>query len=215
MWTKAIDSLPGSMVLLNAWWALSAIFPGAEPPTYGFRMLHKLPHDRMAFTQGLCYEQDGQVLESTGMPPYFASSRHPGLSSVHTCADLNRNCAGLYGESTVRRVQLRNGQVLRQERLPDEWFGEGVAAHSKSCWQLLWREGLLLERDRKSFKLRRSVEMPRGIEGWGLTHDGINTLYASDGRHAPLPSALVEDLCTCVSCIPDRASAKLPDGQTS
>ena len=55
-------------MLASTWWALvSAIFPGPEPPTYGFRTLHKLPHDRQAFTQGLCYEQDGQVLESTGM----------------------------------------------------------------------------------------------------------------------------------------------------
>lgn len=183
------------MVLLSGWWTLLAAFPGPEPPTFGFRTLHKFPHDCGAFTQGLCYEQDGQVLESTGVPPNHlacTSSRPPTrpLAGAQLCRlESPRPNAGLYLESSIRRVQLRDGRVLQHEALPDEWFGEGVASHGKSCWQLLWREGLLLERQRESLELQRSVRLPQGmLEGWGITHDGANTLYASDGRHAPLLS---------------------------
>ena len=58
-----------------------------------------------AFTQGLYYDSGnpGTLVESTG----------------------------LYGESSVRRVRLDNGRVLRHEPLPDEWFGEGLTVRSR------------------------------------------------------------------------------------
>jgi|TARA_B100000513_G_scaffold62419_1_gene24443 glutamine cyclotransferase len=40
---------------------------------------------------------------------------------------------------------------------------------------------LVLERERETLQLLREVELPPGVEGWGLTHDGSSTLYASDG----------------------------------
>lgn len=135
-------------------WLASSLFPRPRPPVFGFRLLQTFPHDPSAFTQGLYFEPEGTLVESTG----------------------------LYGRSSIRRVDLESGRVLRSEQLPSEWFGEGVTAHGDTFIQLLWREGLILERDAKTFALLRSYPLPHGIrEGWGATTDGKGTLYVSDG----------------------------------
>jgi glutamine cyclotransferase len=56
----------------------------AIPSTFGYRVVTEYPHDRRAFTQGLAYV-DGVMYEGTG----------------------------LYGESTLRRVDLETGEVLQ------------------------------------------------------------------------------------------------------
>jgi len=125
-----------------------------EPPTYDFRLIATYPHDRNAFTQGLYFEPEGTLLESTG----------------------------LYGASTVRRVDLTSGEVLKGKRLPDEWFGEGLTVLGDRCIQLLWREGLGIVRDRRTLEMLYPFELPKGVrEGWGLTTDGKDTFYMSDG----------------------------------
>jgi len=126
-----------------------------QPPTYRASAAVTYPHDARAFTQGLCYEPDkGTLLESTG----------------------------LYGESTARRVQVQSGRVLQEEALPGHWFGEGLAVRGGDCVQLLWRENMLIVRDAQTLEMRGLRPLPRPMrEGWGLTHDGAGTLYASDG----------------------------------
>jgi len=128
-----------------------------QPPTYTHRVLGTFTHDARAFTQGLYYEPErGTLIESTG----------------------------LYGQSSARRVELRSGRVLK--RVPaesDQWFGEGIApCDGGLALQLLWRERMCLVRDASSLALQATLPMPRTMrEGWGLTHDGRGSLYASDG----------------------------------
>mmetsp|Transcript_9628 Transcript_9628/g.29324 ORF Transcript_9628/g.29324 Transcript_9628/m.29324 type:complete len:280 (-) Transcript_9628:2395-3234(-) len=126
-----------------------------SPPTYSADVVNSFPHDTGAFTQGLQLDPNGATLiESTG----------------------------LYGESTVRRVELASGRVLQCEHLPSSWFGEGIAVQAGRCIQLLWREGIILVRDPSSLKLRDTVPLPSGIaEGWGITGDGQQSLFVSDG----------------------------------
>ena len=68
------------------------------PPTVSFRLLNTFPHDPKAFCQGLYYEQPagagryGTLLESTG----------------------------IYGASSIRRVEIETGQVLNYTPLPDK-----------------------------------------------------------------------------------------------
>ena len=124
------------------------------PPTYGHRVVASFPHDPKAFTQGLHYEPSGTLLESTG----------------------------LYGESSVRRVELATGRVLEMEPLPADLFGEGLAVCGSTCFQLTWRERLCLVRDTATFAMLGTAPIPATMrEGWGLTHDGKDALYASDG----------------------------------
>lgn len=124
----------------------------AEPvrtPEKAYRVLRTLPHDPAAFTQGLIF-YNGRFLESTG----------------------------LYGESTLREVEVETGKVLRRRSLPSRYFGEGIALWSNRIFQLTWREQVLFVYDAETFETIGSH--PWRGEGWGLTL-WSNRLVASDG----------------------------------
>jgi len=121
----------------------------ARTPVYGYEIVHAYPHDPAAFTQGLVFV-DGTLYEGTG----------------------------LYGESTLREVDLETGSVLRAHPLAGQFFGEGIAVYGDRIIQLTWRSQIGFVYDRKSFGLIHQFTYP--TEGWGLTHDG-RRLILSDG----------------------------------
>jgi len=108
------------------------------------------PHDPAAFTQGLLLADDDTLIESTG----------------------------LYGQSSLREVELASGRVLRRLELPPDLFAEGVALVGERLWQLTWREQLALQYDAAEWRMVDSVRYEG--EGWGLCHDG-RRLVMSDG----------------------------------
>jgi glutamine cyclotransferase len=107
------------------------------------------PHDPAAFTQGLVFA-GGLLYEGTG----------------------------LYGESSLRRVRLADGEVLQQVDLESRFFGEGIALLRGRIFQLTWREGTGFIYDLES--LEKIGEFTYPGEGWGLTTDGTY-LIMSDG----------------------------------
>jgi glutamine cyclotransferase len=118
-------------------------------PQPGYEILRTLPHDPSAFTQGLLY-RNGSLFESTG----------------------------LYGQSSLREVEINTGKVLRRRALPRHFFGEGLAEWSNRLFQLTWREGRVLVYDAETLETLGSY--PWFGEGWGLTV-WSNRLVASDG----------------------------------
>ncbi|HKO92147.1 MAG TPA: glutaminyl-peptide cyclotransferase [Polyangiaceae bacterium] len=110
-------------------------------PTITPRVIATFPHDPAAFTQGLLLH-DGFVFESTG----------------------------LTGESSLRRVDRRTGEVLQSIALPAEHFGEGLALFDGRFVQLTWMHGLATLRDQTSFAELGTFTYD--TEGWGLCHDG-------------------------------------------
>ena len=130
--------------------------PGSPGPTtaqatprYTYRVVNTYPHDPRAFTEGLVFGE-GALYEGTG----------------------------LYGASSLRKVELETGDVLQIRQLPAQLFGEGIAIWRDRIIQLTWREGIGLSYDKSSFELLE--QFPYSTEGWGLTHDG-NNLIMSDG----------------------------------
>jgi len=118
-------------------------------PVYGYTIVNVYPHDRSAFTEGLVY--DGQTLyESTG----------------------------LYGNSTVRHVDLSTGKVLRIYRLPGEYFGEGLTVWNDHLVQLTWRSMRGFVYNKSDLEQTRNFSY-RG-EGWGITSNRLS-LIMSDG----------------------------------
>lgn len=107
------------------------------------------PHQTDAFTQGLVYDA-GRLFESTG----------------------------LYGESSLREVDLETGEVLRSIELADRYFGEGLALVDDSLIMLTWREGEALRFDRDTFEQTGTFSYEG--EGWGLCFNG-EQLVMSDG----------------------------------
>lgn len=85
---------------------------------------------------------------------------------------------GKYGRSVLRAVDPRTGRVLKQVRLPDGLFGEGITVVDDRIWQLTWKSGTAVLRDRASLREIRRVRYEG--EGWGLCHDGTR-LVMSDG----------------------------------
>jgi glutamine cyclotransferase len=131
----------------------------------------RLPHDPGAFTQGLVY-RDGVFYESTG----------------------------LYGHSSLRRVDPATGQVLARRELPRELFGEGLALVGGSLYQLTWREGRVLVADPSDLSPRGELALP--TEGWGacaldgrlVVSDGSDQLFFYDPKTmAALGSVAVTD----------------------
>lgn len=112
-------------------------------------VLAKYPHDSAAFTQGLLYA-DGLFYES----------------------------AGLYGQSTLRKVDPETGAVLLEKRLDAQYFAEGLALLEGKLYQLTWKENTGFIYDPQDFRQLGTFSYP--TEGWGLTTDG-SSLILSDG----------------------------------
>lgn len=121
-------------------------------PVYTYKIINTYPHDPDAFTQGLVYE-NGFLYEGTG----------------------------LYGSSTLRRVELETGKVLQQYDLPDQYFGEGITIAGSQILQLTWTSRIGFVYDKSSFELLRDFSYSH--EGWGITFDG-SRLIVSDGTAA-------------------------------
>ena len=114
------------------------------------KVLEVLPHDPNAFTQGFEIA-DGTLYEGTGLE---------GKSAI---------TAGPPGKPPRKRVEL-----------PDRLFGEGITVVGDRIWQLTWKAGIAIERDRATLAATGRAHYPG--EGWGLCHqDGKNRLVMSDG----------------------------------
>ena len=118
-------------------------------PIYTYTILNTYIHDNDAYTQGLALE-NGVLYEGTG----------------------------LYGESSLRKVELETGSVLQIHRLPSAYFGEGITILGDTIIQLTWRSNRGFIYDRASFEILQ--EFTYTTEGWGITHDG-KRLIMSDG----------------------------------
>ena len=98
----------------------------AEHPvvTYGYRIVNTYPHDPLAYTQGLIY-QDGFLFESTGM----------------------------HGHSSLRKVRLETGEVVQQRSIDYRYFAEGLTEWRGRLVQLTWQSNVGFLYDLKSFNL--------------------------------------------------------------
>lgn len=133
------------------WFGLLATGQVLAIPHYSFELINCYPHDPQAFTQGLIFH-DGFLYEGTG----------------------------LYGQSSLRKVQLDDGTVLNSVMLADEFFGEGITIFQDQIFQLTWREKLGFIYDLET--LEKLAEFSYQGEGWGLTTDEKH-LIMSDGSN--------------------------------
>jgi len=120
-----------------------------ESVSYTYEVIQTFSHDPNAFTQGLVIEE-GDLYEGTG----------------------------LYGSSTLRRVDLETGIVLQTHMLSDVFFGEGITVFEERIIQLTWKSHKGFVYDIHSFDLLEEFSYP--TEGWGITTDETY-LIMSDG----------------------------------
>ena len=128
------------------------IVVNAVPPKlYTYEIVNTYPHDITSYTQGLEFYKGG-LYESTGQ----------------------------YGESKLRKLDYKNGTILKTINLNKAYFGEGLSVLNDKIYQLTWREGRGLVYDVTNFEQIETFNYGQSKEGWGLCNDG-EKFYKSDG----------------------------------
>ena len=115
---------------------------------YDYDIINSYHHDKNAFTQGLIYK-NGYLFEGTG----------------------------LKGESSLRKIKLDTGEIVKIHYLKNKYFGEGITMLNNKIYQLTWKEntGFIYN---FNFEIIDKFSYP--TEGWGLTNNG-KELIMSDG----------------------------------
>lgn len=121
------------------------------PALYTYEIINEFPHDIKAYTQGLEFH-DGILYESTGKK----------------------------GRSSLRKVDFKTGKILKQIRLEDSQFGEGITIMNGKIYQLTWQNGIGFVYDLEKFEKIDTFQYGESKEGWGLCHNG-NRIFKSDG----------------------------------
>lgn len=130
------------------------ILNDVSPKIYKYNILNAYPHDITSYTQGLEFH-NGKLYESTGQN----------------------------GESKLREVDYKTGEILKNVNLADDYFGEGLTIMNDKIYQLTWRKGVGFVYDLNTLNKTGSFAYGKSKEGWGLTHNETH-LYKSDGTEA-------------------------------
>ena len=136
------------------------------PEVYTYEIINTYPHDTKAYTQGLEFHK-GILYESTGKK----------------------------GRSSLRKIDFRTGEILKQIDLDNTIFGEGITIVGDKIYQLTWQKGIGFIYNLEDFKKIDSFQYGESKEGWGLTNDG-EKLYKSDGTERIWflnPETLIEE----------------------
>jgi glutaminyl-peptide cyclotransferase len=131
--------------------AAASLAAAAESPipVWSVQVVHTYPHDTTAFTEGLFF-LNGYLYESTGLEQH----------------------------SSLRKVRLETGEVVKRQDLAPQYFGEGIVNWKGRIIGLTWKTGLGFVFDLATFKLQHNFSYTG--EGWGLTQNG-QEIIMSDG----------------------------------
>ena len=99
------------------------IVSNITPPYKNFTVKNMYNHDNQAYTQGLEFSK-GVLYEGTGMR----------------------------GESTLRKVDLQTGKILKSIQLAANFFGEGITILHNKIYQITWQENTGFVYELESFK---------------------------------------------------------------
>lgn len=115
-------------------------------------LLNTYPSDKEVFIQGLELNEKGKLLYSSG----------------------------LYGKSEIGYLSLTSAKREVVEKLPSDYFGEGMTITPYGVWQLSWQEQTAFLRDVQSLQIQRTAHYLG--EGWGLAYDKTDdVLWLSSG----------------------------------
>lgn len=132
-------------------YASVTVVSSIKPKLYSYKILETYPHDMTAYTQGLEFVGD-DLYESTGQ----------------------------YKMSTLRKVDLKTGEVHKKIDLAPNYFGEGLTVMGNTIYQLTWKENVGFAYNKDTFEKTGQFTYGNSKEGWGLCNDG-KSIYKSDG----------------------------------
>ncbi len=120
------------------------------PPTnIQYEVVNTYLHDTSAYTQGLEFNTNGELIESTG----------------------------LRGQSLLHILDTKYSKTNRTIKLSASDFGEGTTLFNNKIYQLTWQEKKVLVYDAKTLKFIQELYWP--FEGWGLTHNDTSLIVST------------------------------------
>ena len=128
------------------------IFSNIKPKLYSYKIINEFDHDISSYTQGLEFDNEFNLYESTGQ----------------------------YGYSSLKKIDFKSGTVLNKLFLDNSYFGEGLTIVGDDLYQLTWKKNIGFVYNKNDFQLIKSFNYDKSLEGWGLCNDGFN-IYKSDG----------------------------------
>jgi glutamine cyclotransferase len=130
------------------------------PAEYSYKLINTYPHDRNAYTQGLFYH-DGYLYEGTGQR----------------------------GRSSVRKVNITDGNVIQKTDLSNNYFGEGIVKYKDQIIQITYIKQKAFYYDFETFDTLKEVDYYFSRQGWGLTNierEGKDLLAFSNGEESKI-----------------------------
>jgi len=122
------------------------------PKLYTYEIINEYDHDISSYTQGLEFDENNVLFEGTGQ----------------------------YGYSTLKKIDFKTGNTIKNTFLDKNYFGEGITILNNKIYQLTWLKGIGFVYNKNTFEMIKSFKYNESIEGWGLCNDG-EFLYKSDG----------------------------------
>ncbi len=117
------------------------VFSDIIPEKYSYQVVQSYPHNDELFTEGLEIH-DGFLYESTGEN----------------------------GKSSINKINLKTGQIVKSVKLADKYFGEGITIFNNKIYQLTYKTKVGFIYNLENLALVDSFHF-ESAEGWGMTHD--------------------------------------------
>jgi glutamine cyclotransferase len=127
------------------------VLNSSAPKVYSYKIINEYKHDITSYTQGLEF-YNGELYESTGQR----------------------------GESKLRKVDYKTGEVIINVDLAKEYFGEGLTILNDKVYLLTWQKNTGFVYDATSLEKISSFKYGKSKEGWGICNNG-EVIYKSDG----------------------------------
>ncbi len=121
-----------------------------KPIQYSYQIIAEYPHNPSHFIQGLEFYEN-KLYEGTGQE----------------------------GTSGIYLLNLQTGKTIKEHKLDDQYFGEGITILNNKIFQLTYKNQIGFVYDLNTFDLLNTWKY-KSKEGWGLTNDG-HSLIMSDG----------------------------------
>ncbi|NQX82497.1 MAG: glutaminyl-peptide cyclotransferase [Flavobacteriaceae bacterium] len=127
------------------------ILSDESPEIYDFKIINSYKHNKKSYTQGLEF-YDNELYETTG----------------------------LRGKSSLNKVDLKTGEILKKIEFDKNIFAEGMTIFNNNIHILTWQSGKGFVYSIDDFKKQKEFKYSKSKEGWGLTHNE-EFLIKSDG----------------------------------
>ena len=121
-----------------------------SPNKFSYKIIKSYPHNIEHFTEGLEIK-NGFLYEGTGQE----------------------------GSSDIYKIDLSSWKTIKESKLDDQYFGEGITILNEKLYQLTYKTQIGFVRNITTLDLLNTWYF-KNEQGWGLTNDG-KSLIMSDG----------------------------------